>query len=133
MNTAPEALDALITVQCRELKLAGLRTSFQAIARDAASQGQGYTAFLAACLACEIDSRRRHRLQACLRQARFPSLKTLDSFDFLAIPEMPKLKVLALAQPDFIKARENVVCLGGPGTGKTHLAIALGLAAIEAG
>jgi len=133
MNTAPEAVAALITIQCRELKLAGLRTSFQAIAREAADQGLGYAAYLSACLACEIDSRRRHRLESRIRLARFPLLKTLDSFDFLAIPELPKLKVLTLAQGDFIKARENVVCLGGPGTGKTHVAIALGLAAIEAG
>lgn len=133
MSASPEALEALITLQCRELKLAGLRADFRPIARDAASQGQSYNAFLSACLDCEIDSRRRHRLQACLKAARFPFIRTLAAFDFLAIPELPKAKLIALADGSFVKARDNIVCLGSPGTGKTHIAVALGLACIEAG
>lgn len=60
-------------------------------------------------------------------------MKTLSDFDFATIPELPKAKVLALADGHFIPHRENLLCLGPSGTGKTHIAIALGVAAIEAG
>lgn len=128
-----DASAALIEVYCRELKLAGLRTSYQAVARDALSQGQSYLAFLGACLAQEIESRKQHRLAEHLRQARFPVLKTLESFDFLTLPQLPKPKVMALADGAFIREHENVILLGNSGTGKTHLAIGLGIAAIQAG
>jgi DNA replication protein DnaC len=130
-TTDPEA--ARLDLYCRELKLPGLRTAYPGIAREAQAQGQSYPRFLAACLEQELQSRRRHRLTAHVQQARFPTEKTLDGFDFLALPELPKAKVLALADGGFVRKRENVICLGQPGTGKTHLAIALGLAVIQAG
>lgn len=111
----------------------GFKRAYRALAREALEQGKHPLDFLAACFAAEADSRREHRLSARLHSARFPSLKTLDSFDFSAIPVLPKPKVLDLARGEFIRAKENVVCLGGSGTGKTHIAIAIGLAAIEAG
>ncbi|MDO8655388.1 MAG: IS21-like element helper ATPase IstB [bacterium] len=131
--TATEAAQALVDIYCRELKLAGLRSAYQSIARDAVNQDHSYAAFLAACLTHELDSRRQSRLTKRLGQARFPVIKTLESFDFLAMPQLPKAKVLALAEGTFIRQRENVICLGNSGTGKTHLAIALGIAAIQAG
>ena len=88
---------------------------------------------MAACLSQEIASRRESRLKARLAQARFPATKTLDSFDFTALPGLPKNTVFDLAGGDFIKRRENLICLGNSGTGKTHIAIALGIAAIAAG
>jgi len=133
MSAPPEATAATIDVACRELKMPGLRTGYPAIVRDAASQGQSYPAFLAACLAGEITSRRQHRLASQLAQARFPTVKTLDAFDFAVVPGLPKTTVLALADGAFIRDRQNVICLGNPGVGKTHLAIALGLACIQAG
>jgi DNA replication protein DnaC len=128
-----DAAQGMVDLYCRELRLPGLRSAYQAIARDATNQGQNYAAFLAACLAQEMESRRQHRLTSRLAQARFPATKTLDSFDFTALPQLPKPKVLALAEGSFIRGRENVICLGNPGTGKTHLAIALGICAIQAG
>ena len=128
-----DATQALIEVYCRELKLAGLRQNYQAVARDAANNGQSYLTFLSGCLAQEIESRKRNRLAGHLREARLPVVKTLERFDFLALPRLPKLKVMALADGAFIRAHENVICLGSPGTGKTHVAIGLGLAAIQAG
>jgi DNA replication protein DnaC len=133
MTTPPEAAAATIDAACRELKMPGLRAGYPAIARDAASQGQHYTAFLAACLAAEIASRRQHRLASHLARARFPTVKTLDAFDFAAVPALPKTTVLALADGAFIRDRQNVICLGGPGLGKTHVATALGVACIQAG
>jgi DNA replication protein DnaC len=130
---ATDATAAAIDLACRELKMPGLRAGYPAIARDAAAQGQSYPAFLAACLAQELASRRQHRLTARLAQARFPAPKTLDSFDFAAVPQLPRSAVLALADGAFIRDRHNVICLGNPGTGKTHVAIGLGIACIQAG
>lgn len=128
-----QAAEALVEVYCRELKLPGMRQSFRAIAREATDQGKLPASFLAACLAHELESRRERRLATHLQQARFPVVKTLDTLDFSVLPDLPRLKVLNLAEGHFVKARENVICLGNSGTGKTHTAIALGLSAIQAG
>ena len=112
-----DATQALVEVYCRELKLAGLRQIYQAVARDAANNGQSYLTFLVGCLAQEIESRKRNRLADHLREARLPVVKTLESFDFLALPHLPKMKVISLADGAFIRAHENVICLGSPGTG----------------
>src|SRR4051812_25956505 len=100
----PEA--ARVDLYCRELKLPGLRAAYPGIAREAQAQGQSHPSFLAACLAQELESRRRHRLAAHVQQARFPTEKTLDGFDFLALPELSKAKVLALADASFVRKRE---------------------------
>jgi DNA replication protein DnaC len=133
MNPPNEASQALVDLYCRELKLPGLRRSQAALAREALHQGHHPTHFLAACLASEVESRREHRLATRLAEARFPALKTLDQFDFLRLPSLPKAQILALAEGRFVRERENVVCLGQPGTGKTHIATALGLACLQAG
>ena len=125
--------EAMIDVYCRQLKMPGLRRAFAATAREARNAGQDHTAFLASCLAQEVESRRQSALQNRLGQARFPWVKTFDTFDFSAIPGLPKTKVLGLADGGFVKAKENVVLVGQTGTGKTHVAIALGISAIQAG
>lgn len=125
--------EAMIEVYCRQLKLPGLRKVFAATLREARDSGQDHAAFLASCLAQEVESRRQSALQSRLSQAKFPWVKTLDSFDFAAIPSLPKLRILALADGGFVKAKENLVLVGQTGTGKTHIAIALGICAIAAG
>lgn len=133
MNATTDPAQALLDLYCRELKLPGLRQAAPAVAREAIEANQSYTAFLASCLAQELTSRREHRLTHRLAQARFPAPKTLESFDFLAVPDLPKAKVLTLATGAFIRAHENVICLGNPGTGKTHTAIGMALGCIQAG
>ena len=64
-----------------------------------------------------------------IRAAKFPAVKSLDSFDFRAIPSLNKMQVLELARCEYIERRENVIALGNSGTGKTHIALGLGLAA----
>ena len=64
-----------------------------------------------------------------IKQARFLAVKSLDSFDFKAIPSLNKMLVLELARCEYIDRRENVIALGNSGTGKTHIALGLGLAA----
>lgn len=133
MNPTPAAIDELIDLRCKELKLPGVRAAHRELAREASDKGIAPAQFLLSCLDHELDARRRRRLAARLRAAKFPQPKTVSEFDFGAIPQLPKAKVLQLAEGSFVAAKENVICLGPSGTGKTHIAIALGMAAIEAG
>jgi DNA replication protein DnaC len=133
VNRDSAVLEELIDLRCKQLKLPGLRASYRELAREALEKGVAPSEFLLSCLEQELASRHRRRLEARLRAARFPQPKTLQEFDFDAIPQLPKARVLQLAQAGFVAARENVICLGPSGTGKTHIATALGMAAIEAG
>jgi len=81
----------------------------------------------------ELMERERRAIERRIRQAKFPVVKTMDSFDFLAIPSLNKTMVLELARCEFLTRRENVLLLGNSGTGKTHIALALGLAACQRG
>ena len=131
MNT--DVLSAQIKLYTRELKMPGLSGAFEEIARDAAKAGRGHLESLAACLSAEVDSRSEHRLASRIKTARFPSAKSFETFDFSLVPSLPKGRVLDLASGEFTRLRENVVCLGASGTGKTHVATAIGLSAIYAG
>lgn len=131
MNT--NVLAAQIKLYSRELKMPGLAGAFEEVSRDAAKAGRGHLESLAACLAAEIESRTEHRLASRIKAARFPTLKSFETFDFSFVPSLQKGRVLDLGSGAFTKVRENVVCLGASGTGKTHVATAIGLAAIYAG
>ena len=131
MNT--DVLSAQIKLYTKELKMPGLSGAFEEIARDAAKAGRGHLESLAACLSAEVDSRSEHRLASRIKTARFPSAKSFETFDFSLVPSLPKGRVLDLASGEFTRLRENVVCLGASGTGKTHVATAIGLSAIYAG
>ena len=81
----------------------------------------------------ELLDRERRATDRRIRQAKLPVVKTMDSFDFLAMPTLNKTMVLELARSEFLARRENVLLLGNSGTGKTHIALALGLAACQRG
>jgi DNA replication protein DnaC len=83
--------------------------------------------------ALELPDRGRRATERCMRQAKFPVVKSLDSFDFLAIPSLNKTLVLELARCEFLARKENLLLLGNCGTGRTHIALALGLATCERG
>src|SRR5712671_6321715 len=68
-----------------------------------------------------------------IKEARFPTVKSLDSFDFMAIPSLNKTLVLELARCEYVTRRDNVIAVGNSGTGKTHIALGLGLAACQKG
>jgi DNA replication protein DnaC len=133
MTPDQTAMEGLVDLYCKELKLPGLRRGYRELAREAMDKGVSHTQFLLSCLEQEAESRKEHRLRSRLRAARFPSMKTLADFDFSVVPTLPKSKVYSLADGQFIRRKENLVCVGPSGTGKTHTVIALGLAAIEAG
>lgn len=89
--------------------------------------------FLLALLEEEVRQRDTNVIRERIRRAGFPEVKTLDTFDFTAIPTLNKPKVLALGTCEFIRRKENALLLGSPGAGKTHVATALGVAACRSG
>jgi DNA replication protein DnaC len=81
----------------------------------------------------ELIDRERRTIERRIKEARFSTVKSLDSFDFAAIPSLNKTLVLELARCEYIARRENVIAVGNSGTGKTHIALGLGLAACQKG
>jgi DNA replication protein DnaC len=110
-----------------------LRGEYDKVAQQCATEGIDYPRFLLRITELELLDRERRATERRIRQAKFPVLKSLDSFDFLAIPSLNKAMVLELARSEFIVRRENALLLGNSGTGKTHIVLALGLAACQKG
>ena len=103
------------------------------IALDVFSARSDHPGYLLRLIELELIDRERRTVERRIRAARFPAVKSLDTFDFAAIPGLNKMLVLELARSEFILRRENVIALGNSGTGKTHVALALGLAACQKG
>src|SRR5512147_2044371 len=116
-----------------KLKMDHLDAQIDAVCEQAAEKQLDYKAFLLQALETEWQGRYQKGIEARLRQARFPWLKTLDQFDFDFQPSLDRRQVRELAGMSFVERAHNVILLGPPGVGKTHLAIALGVKAVEAG
>lgn len=116
-----------------KLKMDHLEAQIDAVCEQAAQRQLDYKAFLSQALETEWQGRHQRGIEARLRQARFPWLKTLDQFDFDFQPSIDRRQVRELAGMSFAERAHNVIILGPPGVGKTHLAIALGVKAVEAG
>lgn len=123
----------LLDEYLKRLKLPTVRKQYETVARDAAEHNRSYEEFLRVLMEQEVRQREENQLRQRLRQAGFPVLKNLETFDFGALPGLNKAKVLQLAQADFVGQRENVLLMGNSGTGKTHLATALGACACRRG
>ena len=117
----------------RAMKAPAAARALPKLAERARSEEWSYERFLETILQTEQASRDAHGGEARIKQARFPARKTLEEFDFSFQRSVQKTLVLHLGQLDFLEARDNVVLLGPPGTGKTHVAIALGIRACLAG
>jgi DNA replication protein DnaC len=118
---------------CRALKAPTLARSVERLAERARSDGWSHEEFLAACLEREVAARQSNGGEIRIRAARFPARKTLEEFDFDHQRSLRRDVVAHLGALDFVEGRENVVFLGPPGTGKTHLAIGLSIRACQAG
>lgn len=117
----------------KELKLPSIVQHWERLAAEAGRRRQPHAEYLAELTHQEVCDRRERAVRRRIGDARFPRLKTLDSFDFEAQPSVDRDEVLELAKADFVDERANVVLMGEVGTGKTHLAIALGIACCQQG
>jgi len=116
-----------------KLRMDHLEAQLDAVCEQAAQRSVDYKTFLAQALQTEWQGRYQRGIEARLRQARLPWIKTLDQFDFDFQPSLDRRQVRELAGLSFVERAHNVIILGPPGVGKTHLAIGLGVKAVEAG
>lgn len=119
----------LVRADARELKMPGVARNFEALARQAGTEGWSPIEYLHEVLATELASRAESAIRARLRSARFPEKKTLAEFDFDVAADIERTQLAELAGGAFIERGDNVIFAGPIGTGKTHLAIALGVEA----
>jgi DNA replication protein DnaC len=117
----------------KQLKLPTFVKEYKRTARQCSQEKRGYEPFLQQLTELEIQHRRIHTMQRRIKEASFPAEKELAEFDFTAIPTINKKRIIDLAKGDYIRKRECVVMIGQPGTGKTHLAVALGREACRQG
>lgn len=117
----------------QRLRLFKSRERLEALLQDASAKELSYTDFLEGVLTEEVASKTAKHITMRTHLARFPFVKGLESFDFSYQPSLDKKQLQTLATCHFIEHGENVVILGPPGVGKTHLAVGLGLKAIEQG
>ncbi len=117
----------------RALKAPTLRDSAERLAERARTEGWTHEQYLAACLQREVSARDSHGGEGRIRAARFPARKSLEEFDFEHQRSLKRDTIAHLSTLDFITAKENAIFLGPPGTGKTMLAIGLGIRACQAG
>ena len=125
--------DLLIRHHLKRLRLPAMAQGYQKLAREAAEGNQPYEEYLLRLLELEAAQRDENMQKRRITQARFPYLRTLDQFDFSAMPSVNKAMVLQLATGDYLARKENVILIGNMGTGKTHTAIALALLACRQG
>ena len=128
-----EAPRILLEHHLKRLKLPTFLREYEKLARQCAAEGLDRVQFLSRLVELEMIDRERRLVERRIRQARFPVVKQLESFDFKAIPSLNKMLVLDLARGDYIDRRENAILRGPSGVGKTHVALALGLAACQKG
>jgi len=130
VNDTPQIL---LAHHLKALKLPTFLSEYDKVARQCAEEGVDHTRYLLRLAELELIDRERRLVERRIKQARFPTVKSLDSFDFMSIPSLNKSLVLELARCEYIDRRENIIALGNSGTGKTHIALGLGLAACQKG
>jgi len=130
MSDTPELL---LTHHLKALKLPTFLREYDKVARQCAREGIDHSRYLLQLAELELIDRERRMVERRIKAARFPAVKSLDSFEFKAIPSLNKMLVLELARCEYITRNENIIAVGNSGTGKTHIALGLGLAACQRG
>ena len=130
MKSQTEALEhASVRQYCKAVRMPTIAANFLALAEQAAKENQSHIRYLEALLAMESEERDRHAIANRIRDAQLPRLKTLEEFDFAQAPKIPAPRIRELAEGGYIDRSEPVVLIGECGTGKSHLATGLCLAA----
>jgi DNA replication protein DnaC len=132
-TTLARDLAAEVSFLTRALKAPTLREAVPRLAERARAENWSHEEFLVACLQREVAARESHGGEGRIRAARFPARKSLEEFDFDHARGLKRDTIAHLGTLDFIAAKENVIFLGPPGTGKTHLATGLAIRACQAG
>ena len=130
MSDAPQVL---LQHHLKKLRLPTFNSEYTKLARQCAAEGKDHVQYLLRLCELELIERERRMIERRIKAAKFPAIKSLDSFDFRAIPSLNKVLTMELARCEFIDRRENVIALGPSGTGKTHVALGLGLTACQKG
>ncbi|MFL5340506.1 MAG: IS21-like element helper ATPase IstB [Gemmataceae bacterium] len=123
----------LLKANLKHLRLPTMHAEFEGLARQAAEANENYQQYLLRLTELEVAARAANVLKARIKQASFPAAKDFDSYDFTAQPSLAKPKILELANGEWIDQHCNICLIGNSGTGKTHLATALGLAGCRQG
>ena len=123
----------LVKTNLKQLRLPTIHAEFEKLAREAATANESYEQYLLRLTELEVAARATNVLKARIKQAAFPMAKDFDTYDFSAMPALNKPKVLELARGEWLDQHYNCCLIGNAGTGKTHLATALGLAACRQG
>jgi len=123
----------LLEHHLKKLKLPTFLAEYDRLARQCAAENVDHVRYLLRLSELELIERERRMIERRIKAARFPATKSLDSFDFKVIPSLNKALVMELARCEYIGARQNIIALGPSGTGKTHIALGLGLAACQKG
>lgn len=129
MNQVEPQPDALLEAHLKSLRLPSFVQHYRKIGAEAARANLDYSRYLLALAEGEVAQRERNQQLRCIHAAHFPVLKELSDFDFAVIPTLQKARVLDLARGEYLRKAENLILLGGPGLGKTHVATGLALAA----
>ena len=130
MTDTPQVL---LAHHLKALKLPTFLREYDKVARQCAAEGADFPRYLLRLAELELIDRERRMVERRIKAARFPTVKSLDSFDFAALPSLNKALVLELARSEYVERRENIIALGNSGTGKSHIALGLGLAACQKG
>ena len=130
MTDTPELL---LAHHLKALKLPTFLREYDKLARQCAAEGVDHTRYLLRLAELELIERERRMIERRIKDAKFPAVKSLDSFDFLVLPSLNKALVLELARSEYVNRRENIIAVGNSGTGKTHIVLGLGLAACQKG
>jgi len=133
MTAIPDTPALLLQHHLKKLRLPTVLREYEKLARQCATENVDHIRYLARLVELELIDREARMVERRIKAARFSAIKSLESFDFDAIPGLNKKLVLDLARAEFVERRENVIALGPSGTGKTHLAIGIGLAACQHG
>jgi DNA replication protein DnaC len=128
-----EAPEILLRHHLKKLKLPTVLREHEKIARQCAAEGLDHVRYLARLIELELLDREARMIDRRIKAAKFPALKTLESFDFDALPGLNRKLVFDLARGEFVARRENIIALGPSGAGKTHVCTGIGLAACQRG